>query len=343
VAALREHVGEVKTDETGISGIWDFDFKFTATGLLNVAGASGLSMPLAMERIGLKLEPRSVTVDALVVDSVAERPTPDSPDLSRRMPQLPTPAFEIASVKLSPPGVNTARQQFQQDGRFTASGVPLATLIRRAWDLRAREYLLAPTWVDSTRVDIDARPIAESVANAQIELFTLRPMLQALLVERFRIKYHIEDRPMTAHRLTADRPKLTKADPSERTRCVNSFSSTGDRGASQVGFTYTCTNVTMAQLGLLLPEYANDYVQWPVVDATGLSGGWNFAFSFARRGAVEEVRKPTGVGNDAAIEPTAALTLGEALSTQLGLRLQEEKRMMPVMIIDTLAEQPTEN
>jgi uncharacterized protein (TIGR03435 family) len=329
-------------DETGIDGLWDFDYKFTPVGLLKVAGNDGATVAMALERIGLKLEPRPVTVGALVVDAVGEQPTPDPPDLAKRMPPLPTPAFEVASVRPSAPEVNTSRYRGQPNGQLTISGMPLRTLMVMAWNLPRAEFLVGPQWLESKRFDIIARASPASAENAQINPDFFRTMLQPLLVERFKIKYHTENRPMTAHRLTADKPTMTRSDPSKRTRCTQSFSGTGDRGASQVAITYTCTNVTMAQFAQLLPQYAGDYVVFPPVDATGLSGGWDFVLSFTPAVLIAKVRAPGGNGN-AAIEPTAALTLSEAINRQLGLKLQEEERQLPVMVIDSVAETPTEN
>ncbi len=46
-------------------------------------------------------------------------------------------------------------------------------------------------------------------------LKTCAQMLQALLIERFQMKVHMEDRPVTAYTLIAVNPKLKKADPTE--------------------------------------------------------------------------------------------------------------------------------
>ena len=44
-------------------------------------------------------------------------------------------------------------------------------------------------------------------------------MLKQLLIERFEMKIHTEDRPQDAYTLVAVAPKMTKADPTERTLC----------------------------------------------------------------------------------------------------------------------------
>jgi hypothetical protein len=164
----------------------------------------GLSMAALAEQ--LPREPRKVTVGALVVESVGEQPAPDSPDLPKRLPPLPPPTFEVASVRRSPPNVSTAQFRFR-NGEVNVSGAPLSTLIARAWNLAGWEYrlafdlagselLIAPRWLDSRRFDIVARASAESMADVQ-DSETVAAMMRQLLVERFTMKYHTEERQMT--------------------------------------------------------------------------------------------------------------------------------------------------
>ena len=47
----------------------------------------------------------------------------------------------------------------------------------------------------------------------------LRLMLRTLLIDRFKISTHYEDRPIPAYVLTAVSPKLGKADASNRANC----------------------------------------------------------------------------------------------------------------------------
>jgi uncharacterized protein (TIGR03435 family) len=44
-------------------------------------------------------------------------------------------------------------------------------------------------------------------------------MLKTLLIDRFKLKAHFEERPVNAYTLVAAKPKLKKADPSGRTGC----------------------------------------------------------------------------------------------------------------------------
>src|SRR2546427_7592474 len=87
---------------------------------------------------------------------------------------------------------------------------------------------------------------------------------------------------MTAYALVAVKPKLKKADPSSRTGCkqgnapvVVNFGS-----FSVPTRLVTCKNITMAQFADQLQMIAGAYVRYPVLDATGIIGAWDFTFSF---------------------------------------------------------------
>jgi uncharacterized protein (TIGR03435 family) len=175
-------------------------------------------------------------------------------------------------------------------------------------------------------------------------------MLRALLIERFKLKTHTEERPVSAYSLLASRPKLTKADPASRTRCqAGPPPNTGRNSNPALSRVVTCQNTTMARFAEQLQFLAGGYVQTAVEDATGLEGGWDFAVSFSPAGLVQGA--PGGRGGDAAqpgggvlsaSDPTGAMTLMEALDKQLGLKLEMRKRPMPVLVIDHVEEKPTD-
>lgn len=83
-----------------------FTLKFAPRGSGVAAGAHADTLFDAMERLGLKLEPGTVTTDVMVVDRVNRMPTPNSPDVATAFPPAPT-EFEVAVIKASAPGVRT--------------------------------------------------------------------------------------------------------------------------------------------------------------------------------------------------------------------------------------------
>jgi regulator of protease activity HflC (stomatin/prohibitin superfamily) len=78
----------------------------------------------------------------------------------------------------------------------------------------------APKWIDDTKYSIIAKTttaVSGSGAAMNVDIDDLKAMVRALITERFRLKTHYEDRPVTAYTLISDKPKLTKADPANRT------------------------------------------------------------------------------------------------------------------------------
>lgn len=146
-------------DETGLQGRWDFQLKFTPRPQLAQAGSAGVSLQAALEKLGLTLEPKEITVPAIVVDSVSLQFTPDAPDLARRMPPPPPPQFEVAILKPSPPEAKQPRAQLLPTGQANISGGPLLRIVSLAWNL-TEPFIVGPRWMETARFDITARAFA---------------------------------------------------------------------------------------------------------------------------------------------------------------------------------------
>ena len=336
--------GQQVVDETGLAGSFDIELKWMARALLAQAGADAIPLDKGLAAIGLKLEPREMKATAIVVESVNAEFTPNAPDVAKRMPPRPAPEFEVAELKLSPPVAQGPRAQILPSGQINASKVPLNLMIGLAWDLPNEQYIVGPKWMESTNFELIARAFTgQNAGNIEVDEDILRQMLQALLVERFKMKYHLEDRPMPAFVLTADKPKMTKGDPAKRTRCVQGLAPANNRALALQPRQFTCTNVTVAQFGQLIPAFAAGYTRVPVLDKTGLEGGYDFTLSFTGVGQVQN--RPTGDGatGAAASDPNGALSLWDAINSQLGLKAEEQKRPLPVLVIDSISEKPTDN
>ena len=142
--------GQQVVDETGLAGVWDFELKVHQRNMLARAGADGISLDKALADLGLKLEPKEMKVPAIVVDSVTADFTPNPPDLARRMPAPPSPTFEVADVKQSPPGATgPPRMQLQPNGQVNGSNAPLNRVIQLAWNLPSDQFLAGPKWLET--------------------------------------------------------------------------------------------------------------------------------------------------------------------------------------------------
>lgn len=128
-----------------------------------------------------------------------------------------------------------------------------------------------------------------------------------------------------------------------RTRCIEG-SPPEPAAAKLLAFArqWTCQNVSMEQFGQLLPRIAGAYTRVPVRDRTGLPGGYDFTLSFSTSQQVQQAAPTTDPGNGRSDSP-AALSLGDAVRRQLGIRLVDTKRPVPVLVIDSISQTPTSN
>jgi uncharacterized protein (TIGR03435 family) len=117
----------------------------------------------------------------------------------------------------------------------------------------------------------------------------------------------------------------------------------------------TCQNATMALLAERLQGMGPN-LNWPIADATGLEGGWDFSLIFSqmampigigpgRGGDGGGGGAGAGFGGDApsAADPSGVVTIFQAIEKQLGLKLETQKKMLPVFVVDHLEQKPTEN
>jgi len=353
--AVGQYLPNPVVDQTGLQGAWDFEFSFTPRPLLAQAGSEGITLFDAMEKqLGLKLELKDMPTSALVVDSVERKPTANAPGVTKALPPPPPPEFEVATIKPTSPDQKLTRAQIQPTGMVNAVGLPLRTMLSLAWDIQGDELIDVPKWAETARFDLVARAFASTTNTEQppIEIDTLRQMLRTFLTERFQIKTHVENRDVSGYVLSAPKPRLTKADPSSRTRCSEgpAANSADPRNRNPIlSRLITCQNMSMAQFAERLQSLANGYVRVPALDATGLEGVYTFTVNFSPIGVVQggagrggEAGPVAGGAALSASEPNGALSLPEALDRQLGLKLELQKRSLPVLVFDHILEKPIE-
>lgn len=242
----------------------------------------------------------------------------------------------------------------QPGGRLVAEGLPLRFLINRAFNEFNNDAVAGiPGFADTDRYDVIAKaPAVGGVPLGPMDRDAVAPMLLALLKDRFKLTYHTEERQVSAYVLVADKPKLKQADPASRTSCKNN---NAPPPAPPGLRSLTCTNVTMDEFAERFEGMGPDF-NWPVANATGLEGGWDLTLTWDQRtmfrGAMMGGRGAGGGASDAnpgaaamptASDPSGGATVFEAVEKQLGLKLQKQKRPMPVIVIDHLEQRPTEN
>src|SRR6185369_253912 len=117
----------------------------------------------------------------------------------------PTPKeFEVADVKLAaPPNPSQPPifgMQMQPGGRFRCSGCPMRLLLQRAFNSNNNELLAGvPAGMDSVRVDVIAKASSDAATGPGIDPDLIAPLVRNLLVTRFKMTSHEEERPFPAY------------------------------------------------------------------------------------------------------------------------------------------------
>jgi uncharacterized protein (TIGR03435 family) len=261
-----------------------------------------------------------------------------------------SPAFEVASIKPSPPSTDrhpVAISQFLPGGRFTATDVPLRSLIQLAYNLVDSPILGGPAWITADRFEIVAKAEA-STSTEQIRL-----MLQALLKERFKLAAHTDTRELPVYTLVIARadgrlgPKIRAAaigecpeavGPGARAR-ARLIAPTDERPSCgiRIGFggkNLEAWGVTTSQLSSSLSMSLHQ----PVHDRTGLTGRFDLDLEWSEQRAARPPRDDA----QGTSPPDDEVSIFTAVKEQLGLKLEPGKGPVEVLIIDSV-EHPTEN
>jgi uncharacterized protein (TIGR03435 family) len=230
--------------------------------------------------------------------------------------------FEVASVKSTPPETRIVGDLgTYPGGRIKAVNCTLEHLLSEAFDVRPFQISGGPNWLRTGGFDIDARPSADSrsirsnPSNHKLPMNDeQRLMLQALLRERFQLKYHREEREGTVYFLTRTNKRLKLE--SAKDKDAYPWAGPPLEGAFGEGGV-AGSNITMAQLAARLSSALGR----PVIDRTGLTGAYDFKSEYA------------------ADDRTTSILM----SIQgLGLKLESGKGPVPTIVIDH-AERPLGN
>lgn len=236
--------------------------------------------------------------------------------------------FDVASVKANKTGTNQVTLSWQ--GGVTLINVPLRAIVQFAYNINTPSRIIGhPDWTNVERFDIQARA-PEGMTTAE----QMRPMLQALLADRFKLAAKIEKREVQSYALVKARtdgqlgPNLKPS----TTVCVGPRGEAnplavqcGVQGGAAGGV--KLVGVPMGQLAPLISLI----VGRPVVDRTGLAGNYDVELRFSG----------DQLPGAAPVDPGTP-SIFTALQEQLGLKLDAEREVVEVLVIDHI-DRPTEN
>jgi uncharacterized protein (TIGR03435 family) len=217
--------------------------------------------------------------------------------------------FEVATVKLNRTGSSDARFPELRNGTLVADNVSLKSLLSAAYAL-SPQRIIGPNWLDSDRFDL-AGKAPKGVPNSE-----MKPMLQALLKDRFKVALHRETRGMQVYNMIVAKGglKLAPYDP------AHPLAIPPRSGGSMMKATGT-----MSEIADRLTSLAGR----PVLDKTGVEGRYAFILTYT----------PLSSTGDSPGLPD----FFTAVEQQLGLKLQSKREPLEVLIIDHTERVPSEN
>ena len=241
---------------------------------------------------------KAVAVAVLLLAGVA----PHAPVRAQSPSPTAEPAFEVASLKMGTAGIVYSPTYGRNT--WTVGDAPLQWLLATAFDYDGK-IVNGPDWLRSEAYTIDAK--AEDGVRLTRE--NIRPLLQHLLAERFKLVAHIETTYESGYALV-----VAKGGPKPTLAATEKISALSQIWPNRI----RAFSVNMPTLAKMI----STMVQAPVGDETGLAGNFEFTMTFA-------VPPPFG-------PPDAPLpSIFTALDEQLGLKLEGSRRVpVRTLVID---------
>ncbi|MGD1069773.1 MAG: TIGR03435 family protein [Bryobacteraceae bacterium] len=266
------------------------------------------------------------------------------------------PAFEVASIKPSEQAPEQVNVGVHIDGaQLTALGLNLREYIRMAFRLKDYE-VVGPDWLASQRFDVEAK-LPAGATREDVPAMTL-----ALLQERFGLKFHRDSKEFPVYGLVPAKGGLKlKAAPENpddvaAAQKAVDISASGGRGGVSINlgngayFTFSNNQFTGRKLTMAnLADSLGRFMDKPVVDMTKTPGRFDVTLPLSPQDfRIMLIRSAVAAG--ANVPPQALRFLNDPLGDSLalaldrsGLRLEDQKAPLQVLVVDHMEQQPTAN
>jgi uncharacterized protein (TIGR03435 family) len=221
--------------------------------------------------------------------------------------------FDVVSIKRSAPGAPPGSGGVQPGGRYRLANGPARILIGVAYPA-VEEIIGAPDWVTYENYDVTA------IAGANATEDDIAAMMRSMLAQRFKLQARIEQRERPVYALTLARRDGTLGPNLRSSRCTDAAAGKTPCIARFGRGSITAGGFSMEWLAVNLRGGAGR----PVVDRTGLTGGYDFTLEYAA-GAPALDTAPDG-------KPS----LFTALQEQLGLKLEPAQALLPVIVVERI-------
>jgi uncharacterized protein (TIGR03435 family) len=241
------------------------------------------------------------------------------------------PEFEAASLKPNASGREGYAIRTLPGGKLSAANINLKRLIAVAYSATDYQIFGNINWLESQRFDMEAE------APGPAELKQLRVMLQSLLDERFKLKFHRETRELPIYSLVLAKSKGPGLIEAAYGDCGASVAPEAPAPNGKPVSTIACGTVNpgpgriSGHRGRIsqLADRLSTMLGRTVVDKTGLTGIYDIDLTWTP---------------DSTVAPTelSGPSLFTAIQEQLGLKLEAGKRPVEVIVVDA-AEKPSAN
>ena len=238
--------------------------------------------------------------------------------LARGQDNMARPVFDLASIRLSQPGLLGGSIKPLPGGNgYTAQNIPVKLMISLMYKVPMKQIEGGPDWLNSDNYDIEAR-VDQSSDKGE-----LQAMFRNLLADRFKLKFHKEIKEGPVYALVVDKSGLKmKIDGAgQDLKIPMNYGKDNEVIGTRVPMQYLCW-----WIGQQLQRDDR-----PVVDETGLKNSYDFTFKFAPE-------LPLDVPKENLDLPS----IFDALRDQLGLRLVAKNGPVESYVIDHI-ERPSEN
>jgi uncharacterized protein (TIGR03435 family) len=238
--------------------------------------------------------------------------------------ESPTPAFDVASVKISGSDSRNSGPPFQvAHGSLTTHGFSLRSCLVLAYQM-VPSQIQGPDWLNDVRLDITAKA-AGPASEEQVYL-----MLRKLLADRMGVKVHDEKKEMPVYVMT-----IAKAGAKFK-------ESTGDgpMTASPERGAMSLKGISVFELAA---EFSAKLLDRPLIDQTGLKGRYDVRLDMSAMRAANPGGGEKGGSNP---PPDRADQIGafiDLLRDQLGLKIEGGKLPVDVLVVDHAERIPTAN
>jgi uncharacterized protein (TIGR03435 family) len=279
---------------------------------------------------------------------------------------LAQPQFEVVSVKPADPKAVVVGPMISggpgtnSPGHVIYRGASLTYLLMTAYQLKDFQ-LSGPKWMDTARFYIDARLPTGTTKD------DLHAMLRSLLVERFGVAVHREEKEMPAYDLLVSKHgiKMTPSAPAADDSTAaeqrmqegidtdsNGFPifPPGGPGGFMVMNRAGRMMVGAAQQDIAsICDFLSKQLGEPVKDGTALSGKYDFHLQYAVDGPITLGRSgpalppPPSSADPAPAPGEIPPSLATAIVDQLGLRLERGRAVVEIVVVDSAEKTPAAN